>query len=105
MSQLNWEQLAGVNLEYRLYPFEYFLAAQQKLGVRTIELWGGAPHFLLGYDEMQDCAAMRRQVAVSYTHLDVYKRQNQCTHGRDRSAIQLSGAFLPSADRLFCLLA
>ena len=62
MSQLNWEQLAGVNLEYRLYPFEYFLAAQQKLGVRTIELWGGAPHFLLGYDEMQDCAALRRQV-------------------------------------------
>lgn len=62
MSQLNWEQLAGVNLEYRLYPFEYFLAAQQRLGIRTIELWGGAPHFLLGYDEVQDCTALRRQV-------------------------------------------
>ena len=33
MSQLNWEQLAGVNLEYRLYPFEYFLAAQQRLEI------------------------------------------------------------------------
>ena len=48
MSQLNWEQLAGVNLEYRLYPFEYFLAAQQKLGVRTIELWGGRAPFPAG---------------------------------------------------------
>lgn len=28
-----------------------------------------------------------------------------CSHGRDSSALQLSGAFLPSADRLFCLLA
>ena len=62
MSQLNWKQLAGVNLEYRLYPFEYFLAAQQRLGIRTIELWGGAPHFLLSYDEVQDCIALRRQV-------------------------------------------
>lgn len=62
MSQLRWKQLAGMNIHYRLYPFELFLDTQQKLGMKTIELWAGAPHFLLGYDGFQNCAAVKEQV-------------------------------------------
>ena len=62
MSQLKWGQLAGMNIHHRLYPFESFLDTQQRLGIKTIELWAGAPHFLLGYDGIQDCAAVKEQV-------------------------------------------
>lgn len=62
MSYVYWEQLAGVNIHYRLYPFEYFLDVQQKLGMKNIELWAVAPHFLLGYDGYQDCRQLRKQI-------------------------------------------
>lgn len=60
MSQLRLEQLAGMNIHYRLYPLEHFLDTQQRLGITTIELWAGAPHFLLGYDGFQDCTKLKQ---------------------------------------------
>ena len=65
MAQLRREQIAAVNMHYRLFPFEHFLKTQQELGVKSIELWAGAPHFLLGYDGYQDCGALK-QLVESY---------------------------------------
>ena len=38
MAQLRREQIAAVNMHYRLFPFEHFLKTQQELGVKSIEL-------------------------------------------------------------------
>lgn len=60
MPQLRKEQIAAMNIHYRLFPLEYFFKAEQELGMKTIELWGGAPHFLLGYDGYQDCSEVKK---------------------------------------------
>lgn len=55
-------QVAGMNLMYRWYSFEYFLDAMEKLGFESISIWGGPPHFdcdCMGYE---DCARIRREV-------------------------------------------
>ncbi len=62
MATIRREQLAALNTIYRLYPFEEFLKTQKELGASYIELWAGAPHFLLGYDGYTDCRELRRQI-------------------------------------------
>ena len=54
MPTLRREQIAGMNLHYKLYPFEYFLQTQQSLGFKTIEMWAGAPHYLVDDCGYQD---------------------------------------------------
>ncbi|MFR6163697.1 MAG: hypothetical protein ACLUJR_12340 [Mediterraneibacter gnavus] len=49
MAQINRDRIAGMNIHYLYYSLPYFLDAQQKLGVKTIELWAGAPHFFGQY--------------------------------------------------------
>lgn len=49
------EQIAGMNIHYLFYSLEYFLDAQVKVGIKTIELWPGTPHFFLSYMEYSDC--------------------------------------------------
>lgn len=39
MAQINRDRIAGMNIHYLYYSLPYFLDAQQKLGVKTIELW------------------------------------------------------------------
>ncbi len=63
MNKIRRDQLAALNTIYRLYPFEEFLKTQKELGLLNIELWAGAPHFLLGYDGYSDCAALKAQAA------------------------------------------
>ena len=63
MAKIRREQLAALNTIYRLYPFEEFLKTQNELGASYIELWAGAPHFLLGYDGYSDCGVLREQIA------------------------------------------
>ena len=38
-------QLAGMNIHYLFYSLKEFFAYQQKIGISSVELWGGAPHF------------------------------------------------------------
>jgi hypothetical protein len=41
-------QLAGMNIHYLFYSLkEFFFAYQQKIGISSVELWGGAPHFFI----------------------------------------------------------
>lgn len=47
MKLINREQIAGMNIHYLFYSLDYFLDKQAELGFKTIELWGGAPHFYL----------------------------------------------------------
>lgn len=40
MAQINRDRIAGMNIHYLYYSLPYFLDAQQKLGVKTIEFMG-----------------------------------------------------------------
>jgi len=54
MATIKRKQLVNMNQHYRRYSLEYFLACQQRLGVRQIELWCGASHFYLDHDGYGD---------------------------------------------------
>ncbi len=62
MTRINRDRFAAVNIHWRLYPFERFLETQRELGVKTIELWAGAPHFLLGHEECQDSLELKKTI-------------------------------------------
>ena len=51
MELLKREQIAGMNIHYLFYPLEYFLDAQVRAGIQTIEFWLGTPHFFLSHIE------------------------------------------------------
>lgn len=52
-------QIAGMNLMYKWYSFEYFLNSMEELGFESISLWGGPPHFDCDYLGYQDCTRIR----------------------------------------------
>ena len=56
------EQLSAMNLHYLFYPFEYFLDVQQSLNIKSIEFWGGSPHFLMDDETYDDCSLIRKMV-------------------------------------------
>lgn len=44
---LKWKQIAWSNYHYRYHPFPLFVENAKKLGLETVEIWGGSPHFYL----------------------------------------------------------
>jgi protein FrlC len=59
MPAVNKEQIAAANLNYRMYPLEFFLDTQKELGLRSIEFCAVAPHFLMNYEGYRDTAPIR----------------------------------------------
>lgn len=51
-------QIANMNIHYKQYSLEYFLDAQQKIGLTSVSLWWGPPHFWLDYMSYSDCKAI-----------------------------------------------
>ena len=45
MKRLKKSQIAGMNLSYRYYSFDYFLDSMEQIGFQSIEVWGASPHF------------------------------------------------------------
>ena len=68
MAQINTDRIAGMNIHYLYYSLLYFLDTQQKLGVKTIELWAGAPHFFLASMSYSDCKKVRHEMEI---HTDI----------------------------------
>lgn len=56
------EQVAGMNIHYLNYSFDYFLDTQQRLGFRSIELWCGVPHVWLDHMRYYDAQAIRKKI-------------------------------------------
>lgn len=61
MKLIDREQIAAMNIHYLYYSLEYFLDTQAALGVKTIELWPGAPHFFLDSMTYSDCREIRHK--------------------------------------------
>lgn len=76
---INREQIAGMNIHYLFYSLEYFLDAQTKAGVKTIEFWPGTPHFFLSYMEYSDCNRVRKMVEKRGMQIKIITPEN-CTY-------------------------
>lgn len=59
------DQLAGMNIHYLFYSLEDFCRYQQEAGIRSIELWGGSPHFYMDAFSYSSCREVRK-TAGSY---------------------------------------
>ena len=53
------EQIAGMNIHYLYYSLDYFLDSQQKIGIKSLEFWGGSPHYWMDYSTYDDCKKIR----------------------------------------------
>lgn len=76
---INREQIAGMNIHYLFYPLEYFLDVQKEVGIKTIELWAGAPHFYLDTMGYQDCKAVKKKIEDRGLKVKVFTAEN-CTY-------------------------
>lgn len=64
MSKLLMDQLAATNMVYSRFSFQYFLDSMQRLGVRSIELYGCTTHFHF-YDGGDPIPRLKRQIRDS----------------------------------------
>ncbi|GJM75705.1 xylose isomerase [Paenibacillus macerans] len=64
MPSIQRRQVAGMNIHYLFYSLDYFLDSVEKVGMRTVELWGGAPHFYMDALSYTDCTSVRRKASA-----------------------------------------
>ncbi|HAP9013269.1 TPA: sugar phosphate isomerase/epimerase, partial [Enterococcus faecium Ef_aus0050] len=60
MVMIKINQLAGMNIHYLFYSLKEFFAYQQKIGISSVELWGGAPHFFIDAFTYSNCQAVKQ---------------------------------------------
>jgi len=70
------EQVAGMNIHYMRYSLDYFLEAQAKAGIQSIEFWTGAPHYYLDPTIYSDCKALKQKLADRELKLVVFTPEN-----------------------------
>ncbi len=59
MKKIRWNQLAGMNQHYRRYSYVEFLDSMCQCGIENLELWCGAPHFILDSKRYSACKEYR----------------------------------------------
>ena len=64
MSKITPSQLAGTNMLYGRYSFQYFLDSMQRIGINNIEIYGVSPHFHF-YDSEDPMPLLKRQIKDS----------------------------------------
>ncbi len=62
MTGIHRSQLVNMNQHYRRFSLDYFLNAQQRLGIQNIELWCGGSHFWLDHEGFEDPAPLLRKL-------------------------------------------
>ena len=76
MAKIARFQVAGMNIHYLYYSLDYFLDSQVAAGIRSIELWGGAPHLWLDYMTYSDCKIVRKKAADRGLDIVVFTPEN-----------------------------
>lgn len=79
MEKIKREQIAAMNIHYLFYSLDYFLDTQAKLGVKTIELWSGAPHFFIDSMTYTDCKEVRHKIESRGLSAKIITPEN-CTY-------------------------
>ena len=62
IKKIKRSQIAGMNLMYKWYSFDYFLDSMVRLGFESIALWGGPPHFQCDYLSYTNCRNLDRKI-------------------------------------------
>lgn len=62
MGAVTWKKVAAMNQHYRNWSLPRFLEIQQELGMESLELWLGPPHFYMDRLKYEDCKPIRRLV-------------------------------------------
>jgi protein FrlC len=57
------DRLAAVNQHYKQFSLDYFLDAQERMGVSNIELWMSLEHFPLDSVRYWDCKSLLRKLS------------------------------------------
>lgn len=76
---LKQKQIAGMNLVYKHYSFDYFLASMQRLGYRSIELYAAAPHFYPADFTVGEMSVLQRKIAAHGLDIICYTPE-QCNY-------------------------
>lgn len=79
MKLIDREQVAGMNIHYMKYSLDYFLAAQERAGFKTIELWGGIPHVFMDSVDYEDTKAIASKIKAHNLEVKVFTPEN-CTY-------------------------
>ncbi len=64
MELLCREQIVGMNQHYQRYSLDYFMDAQQRIGIHNIELWCGAQHFWLDDQRYADVRVLQKKLRL-----------------------------------------
>ena len=63
MKTIELKQFAAMNMIYSRFTFEYFLDSMDRLGVKSFELWTGAPHPNNFVPSMRETSGLKREIA------------------------------------------
>jgi protein FrlC len=76
MGLIEREQIAGMNIHYMNYSLEYFLDAQVRAGIKTIEFWTGVPHYYLDPTVYADCKELKKKINDRGLEVKVFTPEN-----------------------------
>ena len=76
MKLLDREQVCGMNIHYMRYSLDYFLDAQQRAGFKSIELWGGIPHFFMDAVSYEDVKTVSDKIKARGLEAKVFTPEN-----------------------------
>jgi len=76
MALITREQIAGMNIHYMRYSLDYFLQAQVKAGIQSIEFWTGVPHYYLDPTTYSDCKALKKKIDSYHLEMKVFTPEN-----------------------------
>ena len=79
------DQVAGMNIHYINYSFDYFLDAQERIGFKTIELWCSSPHVWLDHMSYYDAKKIAKKIAEHGLKVHVLTPEN-CVYPYQYSA-------------------
>lgn len=84
MIKFKKDQLVGMNQHYRRYPYEMYLDSMCSCGIQHLEMWCGAPHFMLdpyGFSNPDTFEHEARARGLSYVSLCAPSMQWQHQYG------------------------
>ncbi len=76
MGLIRKEQIAGMGIHYMNYSLDYFLDAQERIGLETIEMWVGMPHLFLDSEGIESIQTLKKKIADHHLKACVLTPEN-----------------------------
>ncbi|MBY0095053.1 TIM barrel protein [Priestia aryabhattai] len=79
-------KIAGMNITFRHYPFQYFLNSMNHLGISSIELWAGEPHMYVYRNALSNIRSIRKEIKSRDMNIVCYTPE-QCVYPYNIAAL------------------